>query len=177
MTRATERSLSRPLRIALFISGLVVLLVSWWALFVYLAAWTEGILAPWDVDKRALPPISTFPRTVNDFFEGSGWWLPAGITVLLSACLTSARLRRAGSLWARVPWESAATNLGFGLLLFLVGYPAGMADSAWRARFGLPDVPHFYLLDIGVALLLWVAYLNAQRRGFTRKYSRPKFER
>lgn len=59
----------------LFVLGLAAMLVTWWMLTVYLAAWTEGVLAPWDVDKRALPSPGTFPRVVNDFFEGPGWWV------------------------------------------------------------------------------------------------------
>lgn len=148
-----------------FALGLVALFVSWWLLAVYLAAWTEGVLAPWDIDKRALPNEGTFPREVNDFFEGRGWWVPSVLSVCLSAICALSRLSHTRFRQVSVPWELAGTNLVFGLALFFMGYPVGELDNLLRQRFSLPDTPHFYPLYITLSLLLWFVYLLVQKRG------------
>lgn len=74
------------------ILGMIGLAVSWYALFVWVAALTEGLLLPWDLaaDRSSL---GTWSRTINDFFEGTpGSLLPAAATVGCSAAIFALRL-------------------------------------------------------------------------------------
>lgn len=170
MSRNLEAGPTQFIKLFLFTLGFIVLLLCWWVLFWYLAAWTEGVLAPWDIDKRGMPNAGTFPREVNDFFEDDGWWIPSVLSVGLSALLTFLWLIQTNFQRVRVLWGAAGINLGFGAVLFLAGYPAGMLDGLWRSYFSLPDLPHFHPIYIGFAALLWVLYLAAHTRSFKARF-------
>jgi len=47
----------------------IFLFISWFVIFMMIAAVTEGGLAPWDT-TRFRPPLGAWERTLNDFFEG-----------------------------------------------------------------------------------------------------------
>jgi hypothetical protein len=62
--------------------NLLALAATWLLLFIFLAAWTEIYLVPWDLVATAARPIpGTLPRILNDFFEGLGSILPATLVI------------------------------------------------------------------------------------------------
>ncbi|MBX3059642.1 MAG: hypothetical protein KF770_24585 [Anaerolineae bacterium] len=97
------------------LSGYLLLITTWSVIFILLAAFTEGWLAPWDT-RPFRPPEGTWERTVNDFFEGSpGSLLPASLIVTMSI---------AAYLYGKVKKQSEDANLTWGFailnLLFIV---------------------------------------------------------
>lgn len=83
--------------VPLLVASLVFLLFTWLVVFGWLALLTETLLVPWDlihVDFR--PPVGSWSRTVNDFFEGSrGDRLLGQIVVGASAAAFVFRMLRA----------------------------------------------------------------------------------
>jgi hypothetical protein len=66
------QALAKPLdrrwgKTALFLSGLALLLGSWYALFIWLLAVTDAWLTPWEIESG--PPLGSWARAANDFFE------------------------------------------------------------------------------------------------------------
>ena len=99
---------------AVFIGGTVLLVGTWFLLSLFILAVTEGRLVPWDCVHVSLrPPLGTWQRTANDFFEGPpGSFLPA-----LGFVLVSVALFLVGTLRTRrrtlLPGALAVTNLAF----------------------------------------------------------------
>ncbi|MHB1162519.1 MAG: hypothetical protein ACYC3V_19630, partial [Chloroflexota bacterium] len=83
--------------VPLLVASLVFLLFTWLVVFGWLALLTEILLVPWDLipgDFR--PPVGSWSRTVNDFFEGSrGDRLLGQIVVGASAAAFVFRMVRA----------------------------------------------------------------------------------
>jgi hypothetical protein len=118
-----------------FIGGTVLLVGTWFLLSLFVLAVTEGRLVPWDcVHVSSRPPLGTWQRTANDFFEGPpGSFLPA-----LGFVLVSVALFLVGTLRTRrrtlLPWALAAANLAFVLADVLL---LGVADRVPMLR--LPE--------------------------------------
>jgi hypothetical protein len=97
-----------------FVSGMVLLVGTWFLISFFMLAATEGWLVPWDCVHVSLrPPLGTWERTINDFFEGPpGSFLPA-----LGFMLVSVATFLAGTLRTRrrvlLPGALAVTNLAF----------------------------------------------------------------
>ncbi|NIN96545.1 MAG: hypothetical protein GTO49_16560 [Anaerolineae bacterium] len=99
---------------AVFIGGTVLLVGTWALISFFMLGATEGWLVPWDCVHVSLrPPLGTWARTINDFFEGPpGSFLPALGFVLVSVALflvATLRTRRRTLL----PGALAVTNLAF----------------------------------------------------------------
>lgn len=99
---------------AVFIGGTVLLVGAWFLSTFFILVATEAWLVPWDCVHVSLrPPLGSWERTVNDFFEGPpGSFLPA-----LGFMLVSVALFLVGTLRTRrrtlLPGALAATNLAF----------------------------------------------------------------
>lgn len=94
------------------IFGSILLLISWGIITVMLAAFTEGWLAPWDT-QRTRPPLGTWERSVNDFFEGPpGSLLPALIILCISITLYMYGRRNAKNK-IKFTWIFVSINLFF----------------------------------------------------------------
>jgi len=144
--------------------GLLGLLISWYGLFVWLAGMTEGWLAPWDTTSLR-PAIGTWPRTVNDFFEGPpGSLIPSWTVLGISAGIFALRVVR-GRDRRWLPWSFAALNLGFVVVTSICSIIAWHlpALDVLRAEGVAPQ--HGYertWAPLGVALLLLLALFLAQ---------------
>lgn len=107
----------------MFASGCVALCVAWQFLFVFVAAFTEIFLVPWDTAGTP-PPLGTLARTVNDFFEAPpGALLPSWLTLAGSMWLLL-RALRSGRTLAWQPWRFALLAFGYvamGMLVMAVG--------------------------------------------------------
>ncbi|HOG45228.1 MAG TPA: hypothetical protein PLJ35_02150 [Anaerolineae bacterium] len=120
----------RPVQILAFAGGLLLLAVTWYALFWCLAGATELLLVPWDTTPQR-PPVGTLAREVNDFFEGPpGAYLPAATIVgagMVSLVVGAVR-RRCGA-W--LPVILAAANSIF-MVLASIAYVANQSLFALR---------------------------------------------
>ncbi len=144
--------------------GVLGLAVTWWLLFMWVAAGTEGWLVPWDTTSLR-PTSGTWQRAVNDFFEGQpGSLLPSWAILAISAGLFVARLvRDRDRRW--LPWSFAATNLAY-----LLVEPVG-TGLAWylpaldplRAPGGVSQIGYQHTwAPLVVSLLLLFALLLVQ---------------
>lgn len=143
------------------------LAATWYVLFIVTAAMVESLLVPWDlvyVEDR--PPLGSWDRTVNDFFEGQpGSVLPSGAIIAASAGLFVLRARRAARR-DRLAVVFAATNLlslPMSLLLMNVGYAIS------SQLFPQPHVPfdvgfHRTAFPAVAAALAFTGLLIAQSR-------------
>lgn len=98
-----------PLRKTIFILGIVFLANSWLYMFFYIAAMTEGYLAPWDIAPH--PPIGTWQSSVNGLFEGPGGFMPGALVVVISAAIFFKKMNKGGNVF--LPFLFAATNCAF----------------------------------------------------------------
>ena len=165
---ATKNS---ALRIAGFFLGVLALLTTWFLVYFLIAAYVEGLLAPWDVTEVGEPLPGTLPRRVNDFFEGPpGDFLASRLTVLLGALLLSRRLVRERTPWAL--WQVAAANVVFLGGSFLLGWVGGSLEVARRQQLSLLlTAPGFHLWAIAGVGVSWLGllYLYAKGSGGTQK--------
>ncbi|MEM7134890.1 MAG: hypothetical protein AAF702_52015 [Chloroflexota bacterium] len=70
----------------------ILLIFAWTVLFYWMLGLTEGLLVPWDIHPGR-PPLGTWSRAVNDFFETPpGSWLPATLVWLINLILLLYRL-------------------------------------------------------------------------------------
>jgi len=75
---------TRMLRIAVDLLAVGLLVLSWFACYLWLMALTEGWGAPWDTTS-VRPPPGHWQRRINDFFESDvGMVLPTVIFLTLS---------------------------------------------------------------------------------------------
>ena len=82
-----EKIAAKFVQAALFFSMSLLLIGTWYFLYIWIAAMTEGLLAPWDT-VPGRPPLGTWARTVNDFFgQSPGAYLPSLVFVSISASL------------------------------------------------------------------------------------------
>lgn len=130
MSKPIRKLYARICRPAVFVGGLALLTLTWFFLFLWLAAMTEGWLAPWDV-APGRPPLGTLARSLNDFFEGApGVYLLAALVIIVSAGLFVARLSRPGDkTW--LPLEFAAENVAFVLAVGMLANVAHQLPNLW----------------------------------------------
>jgi len=133
----------KPTQRAVFISGSVLLVGTWFFLSLFILLVTEASFVPWDCVHVSLrPPLGTWQRTVNDFFEGPpGSFLPsvAVIGVSLTAFLVGTLRNRSRP---PLPGAFALTNVAFVLAEVL------LLDVAYRLpilRLPEPRLP----IDVG----------------------------
>jgi len=159
-------------RALIVIGGGMALLGTWWILYMWVSAMTEGWLAPWDllpVSQR--PPLGTWQRTLNDFFEGQpGVTLLAKIVVAASALLFIMRVVRNRNR-AFLSLEFATLNLLFIVLDLIVVIPAHWLPSLWLAQ---PRPPldagyHRTWPAIVVTACLLLVLFHAQATGWLTK--------
>ena len=84
LKQTVSASPNPPLNLSLAafrIGGIIMLFTTWYFICLMLLAGTESWLAPWDT-LRFRPPVGTWERTINDFFEGSPGYL------FVSSCLS-----------------------------------------------------------------------------------------
>lgn len=105
----------KTLNIVYLVSGCLLLIITWYVIALMVTAGTEGWLAPWDT-QRFRPPLGTWERTVNDFFEGApGSLLPALIVILMSLVFYMYGLSQSKNKEI-LTWKFAVTNLFFIIL-------------------------------------------------------------
>ncbi len=119
-TRLVDKMARRkPTQRAVSISGSVLLVGTWFLVSLFILLVTEACFVPWDCVHVSLrPPLGTWQRTVNDFFEGPpGSILAAVVFVLVSASIFVVRTVRTAH-GALLPWAFAVANLVFILVDF-----------------------------------------------------------
>jgi hypothetical protein len=117
---------------------------TWLLLFFIVRVYAEWAFAPWEA-AVVLPSIGTWQRTLNDFFDiGTGSYLVAAITVLLSMMLVLNSQRQ-----RHYPYLIVA-NLGL-----LISLPLALFGSAYINRYLFPVGQITY----GTAVLPFIAYL------------------
>lgn len=151
-------------------SGLTVglLILSWFACYLWIMGLTEGWGAPWDV-APVRPPTGHWQRTVNDFFEsGIGSILPTAIFLISQGVLylhTVIRVKevRSPSLVFGLTNLLAMISLLIVAILmqtFLIRTPAHLTPEEW-SYWG--DFRREWPLSV-VALGLYVGLLWIQPR-------------
>ena len=148
--------------------------MTWYAVYFLLAAYVEGLLAPWDVTEGE-PPLGTFSRRINDFFEGPpGDFLVSQTTVVLGALLLSLRLFRERTPSA-LP-QAAAANVIFLGLSFFLSWLGGFLEVAWRQHLSLslttPGFSPWATAGVGFSwlglLYVYAKGLGGPQKHFTR---------
>lgn len=124
-TQTVDRRVGWNLKKAVVFGGGALLVVGTWCLlFVMIAAMTEGWLVPWDcICPPERPPLGTWARTVNDFFEvPPGSILPGVVFIVASASIFVIGPARTTNR-ALLPWAFAVTNVIFFLVdsFFVMG--------------------------------------------------------
>jgi len=155
----------------------MALLATWWIVYMWVSAMTEGSLAPWDllpVSQR--PPLGNWQRTLNDFFEGQpGVTLLAKIVVAASALLFIVRFASNRNR-AFLSLEFATLNLLFIVLDLIVAIPSRWLLDLWLAQPRPPlDAGHHrtWPAIIVTACLLLVLF-HAQATGWLTKRLRVR---
>jgi cytochrome bd-type quinol oxidase subunit 2 len=154
-------------KIAVFVGGPLLLLGTWAFLFMHIEGTTEGFLVPWDcVPRSGRPPLGTWDRTVNDFFEiPPGSILPALIVVVFSASVFVVRSLRT-TRRALLPLAFAATNAVFVLANVFLGVLARKVNDSLLPRpRPLIDVGyhHTWPVILVTTILLIVLFLVQSR--------------
>ncbi|MBL1131567.1 MAG: hypothetical protein D8M54_24165 [Chloroflexi bacterium] len=127
-----------------FLSSYLLLITTWSIIFILLAAFTEGWLAPWDT-RPFRPPEGTWERTVNDFFEGSpGSLLPASLIVTMSLASYLYGKVKKQSDGVNLTWVFAILNLLFIILIVPLSAWARQLPYKW-----LPLMKTIYLKENG----------------------------
>jgi hypothetical protein len=148
-------------RVALLVSGIILLSGTWYALFRFIAGVTEGWLAPWDTWPH--PPLGTWERTVNDFFETyPGAFLPSSAVILASAALFVLRMTRSEDK-VLLPWLFAVTNLLFIVVDAVLAIFAHQLPNLWLPQ-PRPEIDigyHYtwpaFVVTVFLLILLFIA--------------------
>lgn len=172
-TQTVDRRVGWNLKKAVvFGSGTLLLVGTWCFLFVWIAAMTEGWLVPWDcIGPPERPPLGTWARTVNDFFEvPPGSILPGVVFIVASASIFVARTARTTNR-ALLPWAFAATNVIFFLVDSYLVMGAHQLPDLWLLEPRPPlDVgyhrtwPAILVTGVLLVVLFLVQYRVATRR-------------
>lgn len=158
-TQTVDRRAGWNLKKAVAFGGGTLLLVGTWCfLGLMILAATEGSLVPWDcICASERPPLGTWERTVNDFFEVlPGSILPGSVFIVVSASVFVARVARTKNR-VLLPWSFAATNVIFFLVDSFLVIRAHQLSDLWLPQ---PRPP----LDVGYhrtwpAILVWSVLL------------------
>ncbi len=115
-----------------FIGGTLLLVGTWCLLFMSIAAMTEGWLAPWDtVPVEFRPPVGSWQRSLNDFFEAwPGAILPGVVVILVSVSIFVVRNVRTMNK-ALMPLAFAVTNFIFILVDLFLATLAHQLPNLW----------------------------------------------
>jgi hypothetical protein len=156
-TQTIDKKARWPLqKTGLFLGGMLFLVGTWYFLLLWIMGMTEGWLVPWDT-VPGRPPLGTWQRTVNDFFEvPPGAILLAIVVVTISVIIFVARVAQAEHR-AWLPLTFAATNLVFMLADTVLAILAHQLPDLWLPK---PRPP----IDVGYhrtwpALLVTVVLL------------------
>jgi len=132
-TRAFDGGVRRdPKKMVVFVSGTLLLVATWCFLSLFVWVATEGWLVPWDCLNRAeRPPLGSWERTVNDFFEvPPGSILPGVVFTVVSASIFVVRTVKATDR-AVLPWVFAGTNIIFFLVVSFAVIRAHELPDLW----------------------------------------------
>jgi hypothetical protein len=114
------KTTSRTIAAMIAITSLLLLAGSWYHMFWALSAYIEQILVPWDMWTELAPPIGTWQRGTNDFFNAHAGHVAIGIIALsIGVFLLGARRAKQRAL---LPLVFASLNSVF--LSFLFWIPA-----------------------------------------------------
>ena len=164
-----------PKKAVVFGSGTLLLVGTWFFLFVMIAVMTEGWLVPWDcIGPPERPPLGTWARTVNDFFEvPPGSILPGVVFIVASASIFVVGTARTTNR-ALLPWAFAATNVIFFLLDSYLVMGAHQLPDLWlpQPRPPLDAGYHRTWPAIVVTIALLIVVLVVQSRVATRRKRR-----
>ncbi len=150
-------------------ASVLILLFTWWILFIGVG-FTTWSLAPYDSTLlEHHPPLGTWQRSMNDFFESPpGSYLPSTLVVGASVLLVVVALYRAtGTSFecAKMILAFAASNILGSIALFLVFFadlPLNLTPPpgyGWTIKFLMPQ---FVLL---VLLFLFQAWIIPMKFG------------
>jgi hypothetical protein len=128
------------------ITGFLCLIVTWGLIGLWLVVVTESWLTPWDT-VRTRPPIGTWSRMLNDFFEGGvGAVAPALLVLLASIAIYGLGLSKRQRT-TNFTWKFSTVNLIY--MLLTVGL------SAWARQTSFAGSPQFLpISEIGYHLFL-----------------------
>ncbi|MCK4450681.1 MAG: hypothetical protein KAX26_08830 [Anaerolineae bacterium] len=175
-TQTTDNSGDGGVRKALiFVGGTLLLLATWYILYIWVAAMTEGWLVPWDT-VPGRPPVGDWQRTVNDFFETRpGAVLPAAIVIGISALLFLIRVVRERNK-TFLPLGFAATNLLFSIADTILVIPVHRLPDLWlpKPRPVLDVGYHRTWPAIAVTTILLLVLFWAQWTGWPLKGKRAE---
>ena len=145
--------------------GLLVLFLSWPILFFYFNLGSEILMAPWEYDRTGIPDLGTFPRRVNDFFDGAGSTYFATLLIAANILIVAVSLVRDGLAQdevskTRTIWAAALTNYTYLSAIFVY---SGLI-MAFYAFFDVevPATPSFDSASIGFFSLLLGIYIVCQ---------------
>ncbi len=153
-------SRSTGLRYLVFGVGLVLLLSSWFVLYVWTLIGTEALLVPWGFGGTwyTPPALGTVPRTINDFFGTIGKDVPSLIFVLVSGGIVAVRmLRSSNRTW--LPLVFFLANVVF-LAADLLATSFSWSLSNWVVgpRIGIDTGYHRTWYGIAASGLLWIIF-------------------
>jgi hypothetical protein len=147
-----------------------VLSFSWLMLYMLTIALTEIWLVPWDIwSEPVRPPVGTWQRTVNDFFEGGVGAQLVGVSLIAGSMFSILIRLLRGDQRTLAPWIWASYNLIFFtacLVTLLVANSLPLNNS-------LPIVeqigygrtwPGVFMLLVGGAVLLAIQFRMAYKR-------------
>lgn len=152
----------------IFLSGLLLLIGTWYLLYLCLMMITEIWLVPWDMWAEPVrPPLGVPARTVNDFFEsGFGSHLPAVIVVAASLGLFIYRAAHSKTNRLLLPWLFAGFNFIFTLGSLMLAF-AGWQLADWWLPQPRPEIDVGYHrtwpMIVGTIILL-ISLLIAQAK-------------
>ncbi len=167
----------------IFAVGIILLIGTWYLLYLWLMAITESWLVPWDTWSEPVRPLLGTPdRAVNDFFE-SGWgsYLPALIIIIASLGLFMVKTVFFKTQQTSLPWLFAISNFVFLLSSLMLSSIGWQLADLWLSQ-PRPNIdvgyhrtwPMIVMEVILSALLLtiqakaninWRDLSSAQRRG------------
>ena len=116
---------TRVYQVGLYFMG-VLALVSAWYIFLWFHTPIDGHggpLAPWSMFPELAPPVGTWQRTLNDFFDQApNAYLPAigAVGISLGLFIMGAFRAARNSRWGTFPLVFAATHLAFVAIEFLL---------------------------------------------------------
>lgn len=131
----------RQLGVVIYPVGILVLVGTWYLLYLWLMAMTEGWLVPWDTWSEPIrPPVGTPTRTINDFFEsGFGSYLPAVVVVTASVGLFLCKVAFSKTNGLLLPWLFAGFNFIFFLGSLVSAFVGWRLTDLWLPQ-PRPDI-------------------------------------
>ncbi len=146
--------------------GSLVLGLSWYVLFWFMALTAGRVLAPWDQWARYAPPGGAWQRQLSDFFSrDTSQYLVALIVVGVSVGLfVLGMLRATNDERPRLPLAFAVTNLAFMLISVLSIALIYQAPNWWLSQLRLSGKVGYMWPDILVTIVLLGLLFGVQSR-------------